>query len=49
MHSYASGDPVPVPTWVYFASASVLVLIAIAYRNRDLKDDFGDTPKETKD
>ena len=48
MHSYASGDPVPVPTWVYFASASVLVLIGLAYKNRNLKDDFDDQFIETK-
>ena len=27
MHSYAAGDPVPIPTWVYFAVASVFALI----------------------
>jgi len=27
MHSYASGDPVPVPTFVY---AAVIVLVAIS-------------------
>ena len=42
MHSYASGDPVPVPTWVYIATVSVFVLIAFAYKNRDLKDDFNE-------
>ncbi len=34
MHSYAAGDPVPIPTWVYFAVASVFALIAIAWRYR---------------
>ncbi len=34
MHSYAAGDPVPVPTWVYFAVASVFVLIAASYKYR---------------
>jgi len=48
MHSYASGDPVPVPTWVYFAAASVFVLIGLAYKNRNLKDDFGEDFTETK-
>jgi cytochrome c-type biogenesis protein CcsB len=32
MHSYAAGDPVPIPTWVYFAVASVFALIAVASR-----------------
>jgi len=30
MHSYAAGDPVPIPTWVYFAVAFVFILIAVA-------------------
>ncbi len=34
MHSYAAGDPVPIPTWVYFAVASVFVLIAVAWKYR---------------
>ncbi len=32
MHSYAAGDPVPIPTWVYFAVATVFALIAVASR-----------------
>ncbi len=38
MHSYATGDPVPVPMWVYYVTAAVFVTIALAYKNRDLKD-----------
>ncbi len=34
MHSYAAGDPVPIPTWVYFAVASIFVLIFTSYRYR---------------
>ena len=34
MHSYAAGDPIPVPTWVYFAVASVFVLISVSYKYR---------------
>ena len=34
MHSYAAGDPVPVPAWVYFAVASVFVLIAVSWKFR---------------
>ena len=34
MHSYATGDPVPIPTWVYFAVTSVFILIAVSYRYR---------------
>ncbi len=39
MHSYATGDPVPVPTWVYYTVAIVFITIALAYRKRNLKDD----------
>jgi cytochrome c-type biogenesis protein CcsB len=37
MHSYATGDPVPIPQWVYYVTAIVLITIALAYKNRDLK------------
>ncbi len=30
MHSYAAGDPVPIPVWVYFAVAGVFALIGIS-------------------
>ena len=30
MHSYAAGDPVPIPTWVYFAVSGVFILIIVA-------------------
>ncbi|MGB5867639.1 MAG: cytochrome c biogenesis protein CcsA [Arcobacteraceae bacterium] len=36
MHSYATGDPVPIPTWVYVLTALVFVVIALASRKRDL-------------
>ena len=36
MHSYATGDPVPIPTWVYVLTTLVFVVIAIASRKRDL-------------
>ena len=36
MHSYATGDPVPVPDWVYVLTALVFALIAFASRKRDL-------------
>ncbi len=39
MHSYATGDPVPIPTWAYVLTVLVLVTIAIAYRKRDLKNE----------
>ncbi len=36
MHSYATGDPVPIPTWVYISSAIVFFIILIAYPKRNL-------------
>jgi len=36
MHSYATGDPVPIPMWVYYVTATVFVTIALAYKNKDL-------------
>jgi len=37
MHSYATGDPVPVPTWVYVLSSILFIVIVLASRKRDLK------------
>ena len=34
LHSYAAGDPVPIPNWVYYAVAGLFVLSLLAYRNR---------------
>lgn len=31
LHSYAAGDPVPVPQWVYITAASFAVLGTLAY------------------
>jgi len=36
MHSYATGDPVPIPSWVYITSGLVLAMMAIAYPKRKL-------------
>lgn len=36
MHSYAKGDPVPIPDFVPITYAVIFVLIAIAFRNRKL-------------
>jgi hypothetical protein len=38
MHSYATGDPVPIPTWAYMTFALVVITIILAVKNRDLKD-----------
>lgn len=38
LHSYAAGDPVPIPAWVYYSVASLLLLSALAFwRQRRLK------------
>ena len=37
LHSYASGDPVPIPTWVYWAVGIVGTIILLAYRNRKIR------------
>ncbi|XOD67232.1 MAG: cytochrome c biogenesis protein CcsA [Flavobacteriales bacterium Tduv] len=31
LHSYAKGDPVPVPTWIYYTVTAVLSLSVLAY------------------
>lgn len=38
MHSYATGDPVPIPGWVYICTFVVALLIIISFRNRQLKE-----------
>lgn len=34
LHSYAKGDPVPIPTWVYYAIATVIIMIIVASLKR---------------
>ncbi|MBE0492408.1 MAG: cytochrome c biogenesis protein CcsA [Sulfurospirillum sp.] len=36
MHSYAAGDPVPIPTFVYYTLAVVFAIIALAFPKREL-------------
>jgi cytochrome c-type biogenesis protein CcsB len=38
MHSYATGDPVPIPTWAYVTTSIVIITILLAFRNRNLKE-----------
>ncbi|MFA8433679.1 MAG: cytochrome c biogenesis protein CcsA [Marinifilaceae bacterium] len=33
LHSYAKGDPVPIPTWVYYSVAVVIAVALLAYYN----------------
>ncbi|NPA12481.1 MAG: cytochrome c biogenesis protein CcsA [Aquificae bacterium] len=37
LHSYAAGDPVPIPTWVYWALGIIGLVIVLAFRNRKFK------------
>jgi len=36
MHSYASGDPMPIPTWVYYVTSMAVITILVAYPKRGL-------------
>ncbi len=36
LHSYAAGDPIPIPMWVYYAIAGLFVLTVAAARNRKM-------------
>ena len=36
LHSYAAGDPVPIPMWVYYGIAGLFVLTIAAARNRKM-------------
>ena len=38
MHSYATGDPVPIPSWVYYVLTIVIITIVLAFRNKNLKE-----------
>jgi ABC-type transport system involved in cytochrome c biogenesis permease subunit len=38
LHSYAAGDPMPVPGWIYITAAGMLILSCVAYfRNKGSK------------
>ena len=37
LHSYAAGDPVPIPVWVYYAVAVVLLTVILGYFNKSPK------------
>jgi len=37
LHSYAGGDPIPIPTWVYWAVGIIGLVILTAYKNRKIK------------
>jgi cytochrome c-type biogenesis protein CcsB len=31
LHSYAAGDPIPIPAWIYITAAGMLILSSVAY------------------
>jgi ABC-type transport system involved in cytochrome c biogenesis permease subunit len=35
LHSYAAGDPVPIPMWVYYAVAAAAVVSFVAYLKKN--------------
>ena len=37
LHSYAAGDPVPIPMWVYYGVAGLFILTIASARNRKVK------------
>ncbi|MBB5022732.1 cytochrome c biogenesis protein CcsA [Desulfurispira natronophila] len=37
LHSYAGGDPMPVPVWVYYCLVVIVALIAISFWKRETK------------
>lgn len=38
LHSYAAGDPIPIPAWIYITAAGMLILSLVAYfRNKGNK------------
>ena len=38
LHSYAAGDPMPVPAWIYISATAMLVLTLSAYLRKKLTD-----------
>jgi len=36
LHSYATGDPVPIPSWVYYSVGTLLLFIVLTYPKRKL-------------
>ncbi len=40
LHSYAAGDPIPIPSWVYIAVVSLLIISALAYWRKNKYPQF---------
>lgn len=37
LHSYAAGDPLPIPTFLYYMVGIILVIIITSFRNRTIE------------
>jgi hypothetical protein len=37
LHSYAAGEPVPIPTWVYYGIGGLIILTILSFFNRKLE------------
>jgi len=37
LHSYAGGEPIPIPNWVYYAVGGLFLLTTLAFRNREME------------
>lgn len=48
LHSYAAGDPVPIPNWVYYTVVIILILIAVAFKNRAIMSNYKIKKSEEK-
>jgi FtsH-binding integral membrane protein len=40
LHSYAAGDPIPVPNWVYISAACLVAISAFAYYKKKQLNQF---------
>ena len=38
LHSYAAGEPIPIPNWVYYFIATLALVTLLAYRNRKISN-----------
>ncbi len=38
LHSYAAGEPIPIPNWIYYFIATLALVTILAYRNRKLSN-----------
>jgi len=45
LHSYASGDPIPVPVWIYYVIAVIGAVILVAFMNKNAFN--GEIPKQS--